>query len=263
MPAARPELDLHWYHTIDLAPGRETPGFFDTRPVVGRVPLPRDLTGRRCLDVGSWDGFWAFEMERRGAASVTAIDVADAADWDWPAVAPANDVAYLRAFKAEDAAFRLAHSMLGSRVERLALNVYDLDPAVHGTFDTVYLGSLLLHLRDPVRALERVRAVTRGEVVIVDTVDAFPSFTRPRTPSARLDRMARPWWWTPNVAGLRQMVRRAGLRIVERTGVFLIPLGAGHPRIALRTCNPLSARGREQALLRWRGIPHSAVRAVP
>jgi hypothetical protein len=38
--------------------------------------LPADLTGRRALDVGSFDGFSAFELERRGA-DVVAIDVED------------------------------------------------------------------------------------------------------------------------------------------------------------------------------------------
>ena len=31
---------ISWYHTIDLAPGLVTPGFFDTRPTVARVPSP-------------------------------------------------------------------------------------------------------------------------------------------------------------------------------------------------------------------------------
>ena len=48
-----------WYHTIDVAPGVSTPGVFDLRPVVGRLPWP-DVRGRRCLDVGTYDGFLAF-----------------------------------------------------------------------------------------------------------------------------------------------------------------------------------------------------------
>src|SRR5262249_20625446 len=57
-----------WYHTLELAPGVLTPGWVDVRPVVPRVPIPASLAGLRVLDVGTWDGFWAFEMERRGAS---------------------------------------------------------------------------------------------------------------------------------------------------------------------------------------------------
>jgi tRNA (mo5U34)-methyltransferase len=85
MPALADRVaELSWYHTIDLPGGIVTPGQFDTRGAVAHVPLPASLEGARCLDVGTWDGFWAFEMERRGAASVTAIDLDDAARWDWP-----------------------------------------------------------------------------------------------------------------------------------------------------------------------------------
>ena len=76
--------DQHWYHTIPLRDGVVTPGFFDTRTAAGRVPLPESLAGLRCLDIGSADGFWAFEMERRGASEVVAVDVADPGEQDWP-----------------------------------------------------------------------------------------------------------------------------------------------------------------------------------
>ena len=60
-----------------------TPGWHDTRPIVHEVPFP-SLIGKRCLDVGTFDGFWALEMERRGADEVVAIDVIDPQEWDWP-----------------------------------------------------------------------------------------------------------------------------------------------------------------------------------
>src|SRR5918996_1345053 len=83
--AARSAIAEHgyWYHTLELAPGVETPGWFDLRPIVDRLPWP-DVAGKRCLDVATYDGFLAFEMERRGAAEVVAVDVPDPADWDWP-----------------------------------------------------------------------------------------------------------------------------------------------------------------------------------
>ena len=50
------------------------PGGWDLRETARQIPWP-DLTGKHCLDVGTTDGFWAFEMERRGAASVLATDL--------------------------------------------------------------------------------------------------------------------------------------------------------------------------------------------
>src|SRR5215216_401238 len=76
--------DLGWYHTQELAPGLVTPGMFDLRPYVNRYGIPEDLSGKRVLDVGTFEGFWAFELERRGA-EVVALDVASLDQLDWPA----------------------------------------------------------------------------------------------------------------------------------------------------------------------------------
>jgi tRNA (mo5U34)-methyltransferase len=262
--------ELSWYHTLELAPGVTTPGFFDTRPTVAKVPLPADLTGKRCLDVGTWDGFWAFEMERRGAASVTAIDIEDPTRWDWPpqsrfGSAGEGRLAYLSQFKSGAASFALAKDVLGSSVERLDCSVYDLDPAVHGTFDFIFLGSLLLHLRDPVLALDRVRGVCGGEAVLAESIELLPSLTRPRTPTARLDGLDESWWWQPNAAGFRRMVQSAGFEILERTGIYFLPLGEAHPKPPLHTAwrSLGTARGRERIVTRVKGIPHTAVRVRP
>jgi tRNA (mo5U34)-methyltransferase len=262
---------LSWYHTLDLPGGVETAGHFDTRPTVAHVPLPDRLDGKRCLDVGTWDGFWAFEMERRGAASVTAIDLDDPARWDWPPEArlrldrDADRLAYLAEYKKDAAGFQLAKEALGSSVERIDCSVYDLDPEVHGTFDFVFLGSLLLHLRDPVRALSALRGVCSGEAVIADTIELLPSLLRPRTPTARLEGLDQSWWWQPNAAAFRRMVRSAGFDIVEQTGIYFLPTGASHPRppVYQGWRELLTAGGREKMIIRLKGIPHTAVRATP
>jgi tRNA (mo5U34)-methyltransferase len=258
-----------WYHTIELSPDVTTPGFCDLRPFAPDA-LPASLTGKRCLDVGTFDGFWAFELERRGAASVTAIDIDDPARWDWPPeslLGPkgADRVAYLAHFKSAAAAFGLAREALGSEVERINCSVYDLDPAVHGTFDFVFLGSLLLHLRDPVLALDRVRGVCGGQAVFAESVELVPSLLRPRTASVRLEGLDQSWWWQPNAAAFRRMVRSAGFAIEQQTGLYFLPIGASHPKPPLRTAwrSLLDAGGREKLVTRLAGIPHTAVRARP
>ena len=261
---------IDWYHTIDLAPGVVTAGHFDTRPTVAHVPLPASLEGKRCLDVGTWDGFWAFELERRGAASVTAIDIEDPRRWDWPPQAFAGAageerLAYLESFKSKGAGFALAKEALGSDVERRDVSVYDLDPAEHGPFDFAFLGSLLLHLRDPVRALDRIRGVLApdGEFVLAETIEWLPSLLRPRTPTARLEGLNESWWWQPNVAAVRRMAQAAGFELIETTGVYWMPLGRSHPRPPWRELWRVFAEAafREKLVISMRGVPHTALRA--
>ena len=55
---------------MELAPGVITPGEDSNRlklPLLDEIGLPGDARGLRVLDVGCSDGYFAFEMERRGA----------------------------------------------------------------------------------------------------------------------------------------------------------------------------------------------------
>jgi tRNA (mo5U34)-methyltransferase len=201
-------------------------------------------------------------MERRGASEVVAIDVLDPAGWDWP---PGSDAAVQEAVgrrKAGGKGFELLHAALGSDVVRKELSIYDLDASL-GSFDFVYVGSLLLHLRDPVRALERVAAVSTGEALMVDAIDLPLSLLLPRQPIAGLDGVGRPWWWKPNAAGLARMVEVAGFEILEGPTRFFMPPGPGQevPRPSVL------ARPWRQNLEAWiqakRGDPHAVVRARP
>src|SRR5438132_11083780 len=69
------EMVPFWFHTFALnrAEGVYTPGAArDHRYRVAMVPA--DFAGMRVLDVGTFDGFYAFLAERRGAERVVALD---------------------------------------------------------------------------------------------------------------------------------------------------------------------------------------------
>lgn len=251
-----------WYHTLELPGGLVTPGWFDLRSLAPQLPFPA-LAGKRCLDVGTFDGFWAFEMERRGAAEVVAIDVVDPREWDWPVGSQDAVVAALARRKAAGSGFLVAKEALGSSVSRHELSVYDADPSTLGTFDFVYVGSLLLHLRDPVRALERLRAVCTGELLVVDAIDLPLSKLLPRRPVAWLDGVGRPWWWKPNAAGLAQMVRVGGFDIVGRPNVVYMPTGVAYPKTMPRVRQLRRLDAWQQLVTTRRGEPHAAVRGRP
>jgi tRNA (mo5U34)-methyltransferase len=217
-----------WYHTIELPDGTVTPGYFDTRGVPGKVQWPEGLRDGRCLDVGTFDGFWAFEMERRGAASVIALDLDDPEALDWSYDQRRRGPELVRAWgAARGRGFRIAADALGSRVERLSCSVYDLDPATHGRFDVVFCGAVLLHLRDPVRALERMRDICAGELVLVESLDPLLDLIGRRIASARFAPDV-DQWWRPNAHGLARMVEVAGFHVAWTGSRLLVPPGKGY-----------------------------------
>ncbi|MGH9247377.1 MAG: class I SAM-dependent methyltransferase [Acidimicrobiales bacterium] len=232
---ARRRIAAHefWYHTIDVAPGVSTPGWFDLRGVVDRLPWP-EVRGRRCLDIGTFDGFFAFELERRGAAEVVAIDIEDHTLWDWPAdvrpgVADADrQVAFRGPPKGEG--FRLVAELTASTVEWRPLSIYDLDPVEIGEFDAVVCGSLLLHLRDPVRALEAVRSVCRRWLLSSEQIEVWLSLLGRGRPLFRLNGSGQECqWWLPNAAGHKRLLVAAGFEVVEASPPFVVEFNE-HPR---------------------------------
>src|SRR5256885_12356289 len=65
-----------WFHSIDLGKGIVTNGWESAaqlRYEIDSFRLP-DLRGKTVLDINTWDGFFAFEAERRGASKVVALD---------------------------------------------------------------------------------------------------------------------------------------------------------------------------------------------
>jgi tRNA (mo5U34)-methyltransferase len=215
--------ELGWYHTLELAPGIVTPGMFDLRPYVGRYGLPERLDGMRVLDVGTWDGFWAFEMERRGAAEVVALDLDDERELDWPPRRRPESFPN----RPRGDGFRLAKEALGSNVERVIGNIYDADPADLGTFDLVICGMVLIHLRDQLLALERIARLCRGTFISAEEPDRLTSLLPFPAVRYRADRDAAVVYWTPSRRAWRRMMWTAGFNRIRRQADFTMPSTRG------------------------------------
>ena len=102
---------------------------------------------------------------------MTAVDVARLVDHDFP---PSVRAAFIAAGvdRPTGAGFALAHEALGSSVQRWEQSIYELDDAELGKFDQVHVADVLLHLERPLDALRRIHAVTGGQALIADTIEA-------------------------------------------------------------------------------------------
>ena len=106
-----------WWHSFELPDGSHIEGvcvLSSLKDRLGQFPIPSDLRGKRVLDIGAWDGWFSFEMERRGA-DVLAVD-----NWDNPR-------------------FHEMRSILNSRVEYRQFDMYDLTPQSVGPVSYTHL----------------------------------------------------------------------------------------------------------------------------
>ena len=129
-----------WYHSMEFPGGDKIEGYNPLsvlRERYAEMNLPDDLTGQRVLDIGAWDGWFSFEMERHGA-QVTAVDL----------VALPN--------------FEYAHQRKQSQVRYIVEDVVNLPRHNLGQFDyTLFLG-VLYHVRHPLLARYRLQPHPRN-----------------------------------------------------------------------------------------------------
>jgi tRNA (mo5U34)-methyltransferase len=214
MPAADPSVTdvnrkkleelarLGWYHSIELPGGRVIPGFQSIdrlRTRIAQFPIPDDLRGQRVLDIGAWDGWFSFEMERRGA-EVVAVDATP------------------------HERFRVARELLGSKVDYRVADVCRLAPAEIGYFDIVLFLGVLYHLKHPLLALEKVCELSTGMVCVESFVtdDGSDPDARPVMEFYETTELCGQFdnWVGPNVACLLAMCRTAGFASVHLESVL-------------------------------------------
>jgi tRNA (mo5U34)-methyltransferase len=138
-----------WFHQIDLGDGlltrdiAPTPGISQPRDhplsrwLVLKDAIPADLSGKRVLDIGCAEGFFALEMARRGA-DVVAMDAAP------------NMIRRLD--------WLISHFSMNNIQTKIA-TIESLDKSKE-KYDLILMIGLLYHLRNPQQGLDIVGRMT-------------------------------------------------------------------------------------------------------
>ncbi len=145
---------FNWYHKIELFPGffttsRMEPSF-PIWDMVRKVRSGLDYRDCSVLDIGTFDGMWAFEAVKLGAKSVTGMDV-----WD-------SD------FSAKNKA-EFANEVLDAGVTFKESSAEE-DMSHLGTFDIVQCFGMLYHVENPIQVLRNIRKIINpGGKMILET----------------------------------------------------------------------------------------------
>jgi tRNA (mo5U34)-methyltransferase len=205
----------YWYHKMELAPGLVTPGF-DLEPIWNQIRGVRsklNYGGKAVLDIASFDGMFAFEAERLGAARVIATDCLYKSFENFlfcREVFSSSIFPY----------FNVSPYNLSDRLDVYFKERYDDDTADR-RFDIVQHLGLLYHLRDPMLSLLQVRSVLKpGGALLIETdflmdreesvmvFNGLPHFARVRDNYSV--------WWAPSKTCLFEMLE-ASLFEVDKT----------------------------------------------
>lgn len=206
-----------WYSTIELAPGRFSPGLNIPSVALTRAAMKAtSIAGLTCLDVGTVEGVVPVLLARSGAREVVAYD---RIDWT-------RKVNFVKACYGVD--FQYITGMNYATFQQQALKM-DVHP-----FDLVVFSGVLYHMFDPLGGLLRTRSMVRtGGLVIVET-SALMVETMAMFFNAEGQYLPPPNYFVPSVTCLDYLLRLSRLAPVDF--LKLGPGGVGADPNHIRIC---------------------------
>jgi SAM-dependent methyltransferase len=219
---SRCEQHDFWYHSYYFDNGFAVRGDYDVGKDVIDYDFPSNMTGMSVLDIGTGSGWFATYFEQLGA-DVTVLDARGYCDFDvfgrdhYPTVTiekpmpdrtlpDGRDVYYSPVSKG----FWIMKEILGLKANYVNGRVYEICPELFGgrKFDLVFMGSVLMHLRDPIGALMAAHQVCDDRLIAT----TFMRDTVHEPPLMQLQEGAGDGisWWVPNRPCLAQWLKAAG-----------------------------------------------------
>jgi len=151
------------------------------------------LDGRKVLDVGCGNGYYALRMREAGAAAVLGIE---------------PTLLYVVQFLA------VAQFLATDHIAVLPLRLHEL-PGSLRAFDTAFSMGVLYHQRAPVDHLRQLRGTLRaGGQLVLETLFLPGSEAFARTPPDRYARMKNVWL-LPTIPELVTWLERSGYRTID------------------------------------------------
>jgi len=214
----------YWFHTFALNRAERIYAPGTARDHRYRMPaIPRTFNGLAVLDLGSFDGFYAFLAEYRGAERVVAVDNEQYVEWvraRWGVDLEGGE------------GLHAIRELIGSGVEYRRLDAFALDQ-LDEMFDFVLCCGILHRVEAPRRLLEVLRRrLAPGGRVLVETHGVFAApndgdpVHRYRPGEVYPDDEYVYWGFTEG--GIDLLATQAGFSGFE---VFDAPVIDGHPRI--------------------------------
>ena len=192
------------FHSFDLGEDEVINGVkpLELLRAEGEAVFKYGVQDQTVIDIGAWDGWYSFEAERLGASEVTASDWFC---WDEGPGWGTREV------------FDHVHAHLGSNVKKLTVDIPELSPGTHGTYDVVLMLGVLYHVRDMLTTLERACNLSR-RMIVVETAPIPDELPIARYwPVDSLHPSDYTNFWTPSTGLVCAMLTQFGFSRVEYT----------------------------------------------
>lgn len=192
--------DNEWdYHTLKFADGYLLKGRYDMDKYLENFHIPSDLNNKTVLEIGTANGYFAFEFAKRGA-KVTAIDLHD---YSW----------------------KEANQLMKTDVKFMVKDFRTIDETF-GKFDIVFCSNVLQHNSDMIDIIEQIKKMTKTQAIIGVNVFTHPKYQE--IPFAKFSGeshynhgiLCGNTFWIPNIECVRSMLEFAGFKKIIKFPIF-------------------------------------------
>jgi tRNA (mo5U34)-methyltransferase len=202
---AKAESFGRWYHAIKLTPTYTTMSlpFEDLWERIAEVQATVYYSGKSVLDLGTMDGHWAFEAERRGARPVVAGDI-----WPNPRLAFAKEVFGSGIVMVPNADVHCLTDRIEPVMRQLGIR----------KFDVIQCMGVIYHVQNPILALQQIRNCIADDGLLL--IEAGCWLSRSDQPTARLNRGEMLYddgstYWLMDLNCLTWILELAGFKVEE------------------------------------------------
>ena len=199
--------ECEFYHSIDLPQVGSIAGHWDLRGRFADYTAHTPIEGRTFLDVGTATGFLSFEAEKCGA-TVTSFDADGPERYQCVTGQASGGPAYFRRLRN---GYEFAHGPLGSKASLVLGDVYSMSQSVQ-PHDVVLVGQILVHLRDPLLALQQAAEASKDILIVTEG-----SFESESPVSVFLGDKSSYSWWHLSTGLYRTYLGMLGFDITSTT----------------------------------------------
>jgi len=211
----------YWYHYFEFHKNvNDVVWEYDLKSVLDKFLLPEDMKEKSFLDIGTANGFFSFEIEKRGAEVVSFDLGLDDPPDQIPYPFSPDRVKDNRDFMMKlHKGYWYAHQYFQSNAKAVYGHVRQM-PDWLGTFDVTLIGSILQHIRDPLGVIIEADRHTKHTLIISEAY--YPS-EEPviRFQANPADSNPQYWtWWRMSPAFLKLALETLGYKDIELCGPF-------------------------------------------
>jgi hypothetical protein len=212
--------ECYFYHSLDLPEIGTVGGAWDLRGRFDDYIDHADLAGKTMLDVGTASGFLTFEAETRGGTVVSFdMDSKERQDFlPYRGEPWYEDKARYReglnpGLETLKNGYWLAHRLFRSSARVFYGDIYAL-PEELGSFDVIVAGCIMMHLQNPILALESLSRVSSDRIIVIDTISPQDDERVAYLQSRADDATGHIIWWVYTLGLYKEVFDMLGYDVV-------------------------------------------------